>query len=625
MMFTKVAGVLPLRLFTKFRIKYALFTLLSCFMISNSTYTFAADNFVSISAGSTGIAPECEYNSLSNAVANASSGDTIHISSDAVALGASGFDLEILRLPSGINNLTFTGASSDCTSASNTDRSTLDMDNHSLVEVWENNDIVFKNLDITGGGFPLLYVLRGDLKIKNSTISYTDRVVGKAISGTIKLVDTEVWGTSGNASAFTVEGNEDIQGKLVTLGDTTIRDNDGRAIYAMENSLVKLKGNTVLINNTAIGQPLSNGGGVYLLQLFSAPDLYVGPNVRIESNHADYGGGIYADSRESIEVQGSLVLNTATEDGGGIYLAQNQTAEITNATFERNSANEGGGIWAGPSTTLIFDNSVFDNNLGGGAIRADNASIEGNELSISSNAGGGIYLSDSSATLTALSLWGNRDDPGIHAINSAVTIDGDGGCDDNVNTSRNVLAYNGDGAIYASDGSLTVRRMCVIGNQAPGAIAGVIHVEGANAMANIENSLFIENEGYALSAITFAEMNLTNITAANNINRPLYYSSGTTGLIASSILLDNTLPGLIDYGANVTARCNNRTPFDGQGPSKRVNNQNQPALFIDPNNRDFRLDAASPSIDTCNVGIRPDLNGVSLSGVKYDQGAYEFW
>ena len=321
--------------------------------LMTGTSLAATGNFVSVSPGASGSAPHCQFASLADAVAAASSGDAIHIAWNAQDRSPTGADLSLVLSRTSGRDLTFISADATCQSAPVGGRATLDMDGHSLLHFID-SDVAFENIDIVHGGGDLFRVSGGGtLTLRNTTVSdAAGRVAWVLTGGSMTLEDTEV--ARGSDTAF------HVQGTLILEGESIIRDTDasasghGGAIW--NGGIVHLRGQAVLSRNSAPNR----GGAIYLFLANST--LHVDPEVVIEENEATEGGGIYIDPGSpgaggSVDIRGTLRRNSATEEGGAVYVGVGRTIEFTDAYLEGNQAAAGGGIWADPSTTLAFEDT----------------------------------------------------------------------------------------------------------------------------------------------------------------------------------------------------------------------------------------------------------------------------
>ncbi len=203
---------------------------------------------------------------------------------------------------------------------------------------------------------------------------------------------------------------------------------------------------TVNVTNSAF---YSNSAGLDGGGIFNGDALNV-TNSNFSSNNAAYSGGGIHSERIGLNITGLNIVNStfsnnsASINGGGIFITYTATSNITGSTFSGNSASQyGGGIWnnvpltitdstfSGNSATfygggvyntspgmLSIANSTFSSNsstLGGGGIMNDltgmliitNNTIVGNFASIFGGAGGGIYNSAGTVTMTNSTISAN--------------------------------------------------------------------------------------------------------------------------------------------------------------------------------------------------------------------------
>ena len=150
-----------------------------------------------------------------------------------------------------------------------------------------------------------------------------------------------------------------FQSTVTFDGETSLMNNkasQGGAILATESKLM-LYGTTTIANNTATD---SSGGGVSLQQ----SDLGIKGICFISDNYAVRGGGVHAKgSAITVYEQGSLLfIRNSAENGSGLYLEVNPKLYILKTflsylggkflTFTSNHANYGGAVYAADDTNF---------------------------------------------------------------------------------------------------------------------------------------------------------------------------------------------------------------------------------------------------------------------------------
>ncbi|MFT5194280.1 MAG: beta-glucanase (GH16 family) [Candidatus Promineifilaceae bacterium] len=228
--------------------------------------------------------------------------------------------------------------------------------------------------------------------------------------------------------------------------------------------------------------------------------------------------------------------------GGGIYNADSATLNLTNSTVRDNStlAQPGGGIYGFFNSTINVTNSTISGNVGGDV------------------AGG-------------LRTLGN-----LTVVNS--TISG--------NTST---AWHG-GALFSTDGIVSITNSTIVGNIAPGGTTGGLMIAsfGAAVTATLQNNIIADNTTYSCQV----EGGLASLTSLGNN----MVSDASCAAVASDIIVGPGLSG-VDVLAN------------NGGPTLTH------ALLV-----------GSPAIDAANGAVCPvtDQRGVARpQGAGCDIGAVE--
>ncbi len=218
----------------------------------------------------------------------------------------------------------------------------------------------------------------GDLQVASrggSRAAAAETVIDAAGGGPALYVTGGALGVTG----LTLTGGTGISTGLATL------DGGGAAVTG---------GSLTLNNSFVVGNHVNGDGG----GIFANPGASVSVlNTDIGgTDPADYntagraGGGIYALSA-ALNIAGSRIThNVANEPGGGVYVASVFNVTITDSFIEDNQGRQGAGIYA-----------ISVNNL-----QVTGSYITGNSV-VGPYAGGGMYLTTASATLTNTTLSGN--------------------------------------------------------------------------------------------------------------------------------------------------------------------------------------------------------------------------
>ena len=309
------------------------------------------------------------YNSLSSAIAAASSGDTIYV----------------------------------------------------LKNINETNIVVDKNLTITlpenqNSNLSILRNGVGDMFVVNSGVTLT--LVGNNNHNLV--LDGNNLAQAG--SLINVKGN------LIVLGNVTLKNNintaNGGAIYAngkltllnceilnnqanngaaiYSNNFVSTLENVVIKNNTTT----SNAGGIYSTGNFTLQ------NCTFENNFAGTNGGAIFNTGGGIVKATNCTFknNSASANGGAIFIDGNTT--LTNCTITNNSANNGAGVCMQVSNNVVartfalVGGNIFNNT----ATNGDALYLSKGNLQIKPHNGtptildGEIYKTNNAA-ITIFNVW----------------------------------------------------------------------------------------------------------------------------------------------------------------------------------------------------------------------------
>lgn len=211
------------------------------------------------------------------------------------------------------------------------------------------------------------------------------------------------------------------------------------------------------------GHKISRGKGVNnmtddgsVIRLFDGASITINDtsenqNGAIERGSSNYGGGIYAPSKNTVTMNGGRIHLCNGYYGGGVYLDSSSKFIMNGGRIEHNTGYYGGGVYA-------EDDAVFETH--GGAISENRADADG----------GGIYLWSAQASLDNCSVSDNR-------------------------------AKNG-GAIYSSYNSfksyssLKVSNSKILNNTADNYYGGIYHCAGGFSLLGNTRITGNKNEGY---------------------------------------------------------------------------------------------------------------------------------
>jgi len=165
-----------------------------------------------------------------------------------------------------------------------------------------------------------------------------------------------------------------------------------------------------ITNNSAINSSSGTcrGGGVLFIDAQNSNII----NCNIVGNTATNAGGLSIGWGNVTNC--NITNNSASNTGGGAYLLS--SAYVRNCTIAGNNAQNGGGVY---STIKVYNCTIVANkatNSGGGAYLYTAGALIGCNITNNSAAGtsnsagigGGVYLNDSSASVTNSTIMGNN-------------------------------------------------------------------------------------------------------------------------------------------------------------------------------------------------------------------------
>lgn len=372
----------------------------------------------------------CAYETIEDAIASASSGDIIYISSSAFTEFLGDISIDLTFVPAQATAPDFSGCEQEF------------FGNIAFVRIYGNG-----MMNSTEGG--LVKIING------ATVTFRHIWLRDAIAN------------KGGVLAVMDGSSLILDGAFVTGGNAL---QDGGNIYVASNSTVTLMGGAAVFNGHALG----DGGGVALVDSeLIITNGYVGIDGNGFNTADNDGGGIYANNStvNMISPLSNVLWNVSEHFGGGIYAVESFIETSIDAMINNNKALSGGGIYLAPDSTATLADTYITNNYSGssGAIFIEEAVLNLIDGSLVTNnwagSGGGINVSES-GTLTV--------DNSI--ISDNVADDVGGGVTCNACSEINIIndsvisgnASGFGGGIFVSDfnGVVTVTNSSIRNNQA---------------------------------------------------------------------------------------------------------------------------------------------------------------
>lgn len=218
---------------------------------------------------------------------------------------------------------------------------------------------------------------------------------------------------------LTLRGNGQavLDGNSAGLPAVTIGDLGGSQAHVTLDHLTITHGNAgvgggirnnpsatvTLINSTVESNTAQYGGGIYT---YGTVHLI---RSTVRNNTAGAGGGIMSDTTVVVTLDNSTVERNSAGGGGGLYIRAGSTATLTHSTVRDNTAQVGGGITSEGTVTLnlvhstVRGNTASDRGGGidnGGTATLTHSTVERNTSQGGPGSGGGINQQSPSATVT---------------------------------------------------------------------------------------------------------------------------------------------------------------------------------------------------------------------------------
>ncbi len=401
---------------------------------------------------------------------------------------------------------------------------------------------------------------------------------------------------------------------VVTLRNLTIQ-----GIIGGEEGVLVEGDSTVSIENCIVES--NQGGGVAAK---SGADVTIDYFSTVRNNNHFFGGGVYCNDA-AVSISGIVSGNMVTSSGGGIFAGfQCDMALDPGALIQSNTANWGGGIYATDGATVVIDGrSTLDgaqvqwntaNNQGGGIF----ANGSGTQATVHNG-----WVNNNTAT---------TDGGGIYVANGAVvsTARLAGACLDaqrctQVSHNRLTTAGNGAAVFVETGGIASINQTFVEGNSGPGntgflmfatGTGSVLFLQGVQIWGNGAVSLFQGEDAAVIRAAFVSTARNVNISSGHS--RLMQLNSNATTELNSSIFWDTDGIAIGTGAAISEADCIITNDTVGlMGVATFLDTSNP--LFKSPDIGDLGLRAESPAVDYCDdFFYTPSLSDIHREVRGYD-------
>ncbi len=478
----------------------------------------------------------------------------------------------------------------------------------------------------------------------------------KFIAGILGLA-TLVVGSLSAASVYVTTLSDENDG--CGVGQCSLREAissaaSGDSIHFSVSGTITLSSQIVIDKNLAIlgsgasAVKISGGNTTPIFNVSTSDYVEISGMTLQDANNSTIGGALLVDNTSgNVRAINVHFENNHASSGGAVYNKGTFWAE--SSTFSGNDASFGGAITSSYTGNMTLNASSFSNN---------SAIYEGGALSLSTYAlnseseGGDVNITD-----TVFSNNQAYDESNNNGKGGALFIN----CEDYVFVSINNTTFEsnsadlGGGALYAG-GSFSMNHSLIHASSTTYGTGngGAIHITNyCNVDSNhyeIKNSTISENNASYHSGGIYAvmgshDLNLSNVTLANNIATAQGVSSGGLHLQSGTVRLKNTI--LSDnepydcfknasgtsgesLGYNIVLDPYRTCDFFTQtGDMNATDPLLLPLADNGGNTLTHALDANSDAIDngSCTdingVSVDDDQRGVKRSDGKCDIGAFE--
>ncbi len=353
--------------------------------------------------------------------------------------------------------------------------------------------------------------------------------------------------------------------------------------------------------------------------------------INIPADYSTIQAGInVAVDTDTVLVQPSTYIENINFNGKKItvtslFLTTQDTIYISSTIIDGNQNGSVVTFESGEDSTAILCGFTITNGCGdpyggGGGIYCSNSSPSITNVSLTGNSayrGGGIYCNESSPNLSNVTISDNfgQTGGGINCEGSNLSL---------INSTiiENVTNYGG--GIYCENSNLTLASVTIAGNNVGSCGGGICSYQSSLILSNVTIAENTATGAYSRGGgIYFGQSNLSIINSIVSGNTGKYgicaFSDNFNISISYSCFWNNEEGNFYNCGDSLGVNVTTNTNGD---PCDVYYNIQLDPLFVNPENYNFHLTTNSPCIDTGNPNspFDPDGTIADMGAFYYDQG-----
>ncbi|PRP89037.1 hypothetical protein PROFUN_02315 [Planoprotostelium fungivorum] len=382
------------------------------------------------------------------------------------------------------------------------------------------------NMAATQGGFLVISLSDGHVKVDNIMISGCSALIGGSNESDIYMSDVIIY----NNSASVIGGGVYVDGTLNVLSMRRGRMDNNSCVFQGGGIVTasSSRQNVLVIESKMRWNAAQTGAGVCILGVVR--DVIKIGNSDISYHECLRGSAIYVDRVfSSVEIYNSTFIgNTATTDGGAVCLqGRGSTFRTFNTTWSNNLAVNGAGLYLSGTWSSVdlmsldshannatFGASVYISSGVTGDINISNCTMSDN----SATQGSALYVNLQRATVSAAVLYTTS-----LIERSSVTLS------DTVMTANTAP----DGAVYRADGQYTSFEAIISSAIALYATSESISINGGRYEDNQgrQGAVFQHPSFYATSSLIIANATFVGNTISGEGQGGAISISGSSSTI----------------------------------------------------------------------------------------------